>query len=272
MARGNLMAIVRFKRIRLAVAVAILGSCSFAQNQDASDAHADKKWLLCDIDWIFTPYDVGSDFSVTLLFHQTPVSGIRVVLTPSGELTDASGHKRVPVTAVTDTTGTAHFLAVPRGKYNAGADNGLQFPSNEVTVHGAGDGDFEAEIEIEWPLEPLPVRTLRGRLLAPGVGDKLDRPLRSATVNLVELRSSRVVETQRTIEDGSYEFFTVEPGLYVVRVIPPAKDKKAKELSGDLAIELDADAHEPTIPDLKVLQSECSGVQVLRETKPAQSE
>jgi hypothetical protein len=272
MARGNPMAIVRFKRIRLAVAIAILSSCSFAQNQDANDAQTHKKWLLCDIDWIFTPYDVGSDFSVTLSFHQTPVSGIRVVLTPGGELADASGHNRVPVTAVTDSSGTAHFLAVPRGKYSGGAENGLQFPSNEVTVHGAGDGNFAAEIEIEWPLEPLPVRALRGRFLAPGVGDKPDHPLQSATVNLVDLRSSRVLETQRTIEDGSYEFSTIEPGLFVVRVIPPTKEKKTKELSGDLAVELDPAARESTIPELKILQSECAGVQLLRETKPGQWE
>jgi len=271
-AHSDRMVRVGFNSVGLAVALAILGGCSFAQNQGLPEVQPQRKWLVCDVDWIFTPYDVGTDFSVKLSYHQQPLPGIRVVITPSGELRDAGGRLRVPVTAMTDSSGTAHFLAVTLGKYNAEAKNGLDFPSNEVTVHGAGEGDFDAAIEIRWPLEPLPVRTLRGRLLAPGEGDKPDRPFRSATVNLVDLRSSRVVETQRTLEDGSYEFSTVEPGLFVVRVIPPTKDKQTKELSGDLAVELDPVAEEPTIPELKVLQSECAGVQLLRQTKPGQWE
>jgi hypothetical protein len=248
------MATLTMSAVRLAVAVAALTTLSFAQNQDANDAHA-QFGRQCDVSWLFTPYDVGRDFSVKLSYHQAPLPRIRVVL-------EANDYGKASVTAMTDSSGTAHFLAVPPGKYSAGAKNGLQFPSNEVTVHA--DGDFDSEIEIEWPVVPLPVRSFRGRLLAPGEGDEPDRPLRFATVNLVDLRSSRVVETQRTIEDGSYEFATVEPGLYVVRVIPPAKDKKTMELSGDLAVELDAAAKEPTIPELKVLQSECATVQLLR--------
>jgi hypothetical protein len=264
MTPGNLMTIVRSSPIRLAVAVVIICSCSLAQDQDSNDGHAKRKWLLCDLDWIFTSYDVNSDFSIKLSFRQAPLRGIRVVLTPSGELVDAGGHSRTPVTAVTDSSGTAHFLAVPTGKYNAGARNGLFFPSNEVTVHA--DGDFDQEIEIEWPLEPLPVRALRGKLIAPGAGADPDRPLQSATVQLVDLHSSRVVKTQRTLADGSYEFSTIEPGLYVVRVIPPAESKKKKPATGDLAVELDPAAQESTIPEMKVLQSECAGVQLLRKT------
>ena len=114
-------------------------------------------------------------------------------------------------------------------------------------------------------MDPLPVRTLRSRLVAPGEGADTDRPLRSATVALVDLRSSRVVETQQTAEDGSYQFSTIEPGLYVVRVTPPVKDKKTKPISGDIAVELDPAARESAIPELKVEQSDCSGVQLLRK-------
>jgi hypothetical protein len=262
MTPGNLMTIVRSNPIRLAVAVAIACGCSFSQDQGSSVAPAYRKWLVCDVDWIFTPYDVASDFSVNLSFRQAPLPGIRVVLTPTGESTDASGHRRVPVTAVTDSSGTAHFLAVPAGKYDAGAKNGLFFPSNEVTVHT--EGDFDHEIGIQWPLETLPIRTVRGKLIARGDGAAADRPLQSATVQLLDLRSSRVLETQHTIADGSYEFSTLEPGLYVFRVIPPAKNNKTEPASGDLAIELDPAAQESTIPEMKVLRSDCAGVQLLR--------
>jgi hypothetical protein len=159
MTRGNPMAIVRSNAIRLAVVAAIVCGCSFAQDQDSSVVPAKSKWLACSIDWIFTPYDVGSDFSVKLSFHQAPIPGIRVVLTPSGE--DATDTFRDPVTAVTDSSGTAHFLAVPTGKYIAWAKTGLFFPSNEVTVHAAGD--FDNEIAIRWPLETLSGRAGPGQ-------------------------------------------------------------------------------------------------------------
>jgi hypothetical protein len=263
MALGNPMTIVRSSAVRLAVAAAIFCGCSLAQDQDPSDAHAELE-RLCSFDRLLTPYDVSSDFSVALSFRQAPLPGIRVVLTPTGESTDAIGHSRVPVTAVTDSSGTAHFLAVPAGTYDAGAKNGLFFSSNEVSVHA--DGDFDNEIEIEWPLETLPVRALRGKLIAPGAASETDRPLQSATVQLVDLRSSRVLETQHAISDGSYEFSTIEPGLYVVRVIPPTKDKKTNPARGDLAVELDPTAQESTIPEMKVLQSDCAGVELLRRT------
>jgi hypothetical protein len=263
------MTFVRFNPIRLAVAVAIVCGCSFAQTQDSSDAHPKRRWLVCDFDLIFTPYDVGSDFSVKLSFRQAPLSEIPVVLTPSGELLDATEHRRVKVTAVTDSNGTAHFFAVPSGKYIARAKHGLLFPSNEVTVHT--DGDFDNEIEIEWPLAPLPVRALRGKLMVPGEGAEADHPLQSAMVQLVDLRSSRIMETGHAIADGSYEFSTIKSDLYVVRVIPP-NDKKTEPASGDLAVELDPAAQKSTIPELKVLQSDCAGVQLLRATAEDRSE
>jgi hypothetical protein len=266
MAHSSAMARFTLGAVRLAVAVAALATSSFAQNQGVNDAHTDnKKWLLCDADWIFTPYDVGPDFSVTLSFRQAALPGILVILTPGGQLVDAGGKRGAPVTAMTDSSGTAHFLGVQPGKYTAAAKNGLAFPSNEVTVHAGGD--FESEITIEWPLDSVavPVRTLHGKLIMAGEETDLNPPLRLATVKLVDLRSSRVIETQRTIEDGSYEFSTIEPGLYVVRITPPVKDKKTKSMSGDLAVELDPAAAESTIPELKVQQSDCAGVQLLRK-------
>lgn len=107
---------------------------------------------------------------------------------------------------------------------------------------------------------PRPAR----KLIAPGEAAGADRPLRQATVKLLDLRSSRVIETTPALDDGSYKFSTVEPGLYVLRVVPPAKDKKTEPASGDLAVELDPVAEESTIPEMKVLQSDCYGVQLSR--------
>ena len=174
---------------------------------------------------------------------------------------------------MTDSSGTAHFLAVPAGKYDASAKNGLFFPSNEVTVHA--DGDFDREIEIEWPLdlEELPVRALRGKLIVPGEAGEPDRPLQHATVKLLDLRSSRLIETTRTLDNGSYQFSTSEPGLYVVvQVIPPAKGNKKESASGDLAVELDPTTRESTIAEMEVQQSDCAGVQLLPRTAKNQQD
>ena len=249
------MFIARFN-IVLAVAVASLSGCAFAQQQDSPEPHY--KWLECDVDWIFTPYDVGRDFSVKLWFKKAPLSDIQITLTPTGEPTKASKRVRTLITAVTDSSGTAHFSRVPLGKYTMGAEDGLDFPPNELTVHIKGD----EKIEVEWPVLPLPVRALRGKLITQAEETAVELPLQPATVELLDLRTSKVLETQSTIGDGSYEFSTIEPGLYAVRVIPPSTDQKYTPPSGDIPVELDPAAKQATIGDRKVVESECYGVQL----------
>jgi hypothetical protein len=254
------MSIVRLNAA-VAVAVLILGISSFAQ-EEGSNAHPKRRWLECDVSWLFTHHDVGSDFSLKVSFHQAPLSGLRVALARGGMLVDQGQPSGLVATAVTDSSGTARFSAVPAGKYTPVERDGLLFPDDEIEVHA--DADLNGEIGIEWPLNSRPVRTLHGTLLTTVEGSSSDRPLQSAAVMLMDLRSSRVLETQHTIADGSYEFSTTEPGLYVVRVTPPAKDKKTKPQSRDIAIELDPAAQESAIPDMKVQQSDCNGVQLLR--------
>jgi hypothetical protein len=255
------MVMVRCNAIRLVVTIAILGSCSFAKGQDANvPAEFDR---LCFFSRLSTPYDVDRRFSVKLSYHQASIPDIEVTLTPIGDVKNASGHLRASISALTDSSGTARFVDAPSGKYTLGTKNGLVFPSNVLTVHAKGH--FHNEIAIRWPLDPLPVRTLRGKLITQAEETDVERPLQPATVELVDLRSSRVLEVQGTIGDGSYEFSTLEPGLYVIRVIPPAKDEKAPPVSGNLAVELDPAAQEATIPEMKVEQSDCAGVQLLRK-------
>ena len=79
------MASLRFNAVSLVVAVTIVCGCSFAQDQESNVAPAEFEHL-CVLSWLSTPYDVGTDFSVTLSFRQAPLPGIRVVLTPTGEI------------------------------------------------------------------------------------------------------------------------------------------------------------------------------------------
>jgi len=245
--------------------MAILGGISFAQDEGSTDPNAEFD-RLCFYDRLVTPYDVSHDFSVKLSYHHALIPNTLVTLIPSREVKDADGYFGAPLSALTDSSGTAHFSAVPSGKYTIGAQDGLEFPSNELTVHGKGH--FDKKIAIEWPLFPLPVRTLSGKLITTSKETDGELPLQPGTVELVDLRSSKVLETQSTIGDGSYEFSTLEPGVYVVRVIPPTKDEKKTATSGDIVIELDTAAKASAIPKMKVVQSECAGVQLFRETKP----
>jgi len=251
--------------IRLAFVLAALTGFSFAQDQDVNDVPASyKKWLTCDIFWASTPYDVSRDFAVKLAYRQAPVPEVHVTLTPRGEVRDANGRPRGPISAATDSSGTARFVAVPSGEYTVGAKDGLVFPSNELTVHARGH--FDNEIAIRWPLDPLPVRTLSGKLITQAEETDAEVPLQPAIVELVDLRSSKVLETQNTIGDGSYEFSTLEPGLYVIRVTPaPPRVEKTTPTSGGIAIEVDPAAEESAIPKLRVLQSDCFGVQLFRK-------
>ncbi len=204
---------------------------------------------------------MGSDFSLRLSFHELPLSGIRVALGRDGTL-EAGEPNGFAATAVTDSSGTARFSGIPAGKYTTTEKDGLLFPDDEIEVH-AGTGPGE-EILMKWPLGSLPVRTLRGKLITQAGESDMEHPLQSATVELLDLRSSRVLETLATIADGSYDFSTVQPGLYVLRIAPPDRGKRKRPNSRELAIELDPAARESTIPELKVEQSECSGVQILR--------
>lgn len=259
---GGSMALGRPNSFCLVVAIAMLTVCCCAQNQD-STATTNSKWLRCDVDWMFTPYDVGSDFSMRFSFRQSPLRGIRIELNPTEGSANSDGSGTRTVTAVTDSSGTAHFLSVPAGVYTAGAKDGLFFPSNEITVHA--DGDFDSEITMEWPLEPIPIRVLRGKLTTSTAGNKTNHPLRAATVELVGVYSSKVIEQQHIRADGSYEFSTVEPGLYALRVTPPYQNRRKEPQSGELAIELDLAARKSTIPDINVVQSDYNGVQLFHE-------
>jgi hypothetical protein len=259
------MASVRLKIVQLAFAVGLLGTFSFAQTQDLNDAHVKVKWLDCDVSWIFTHQDVGSDFSLRISFHDVPLPGVRLSLARGGILANAGESTGFLADAVTDASGIARFFAVPPGKYSAVEEDGLFFPYEEIEVHA--DADLGEEIAMQWPLSSLPVRTLRGRLITSGVKTGVELPLSSATVDLLELRSSRVIETQTTEADGSYLFSTVEPGLYVVRITHADEDKKQTKVSADLSVELNPAARESTIPELKVVQSDCAGVQLLRRVE-----
>ena len=239
-----------------ALAVTILTFLAQGQTQESSRPY---KWLDRDIDWIFSEPIVGPDFLLKVSFHGAPVVGTPIVLNRQ------RGTGEVP-TAKTDARGIAHFRAVPKGKYYANSRDGLLFPSRSFEIEVKPEHTPRERIEIEWPGDSIPVRVLRGRF---SISDELSSPeipLRNATVELRDLRTSRLIESVHTDANGDYEFVTKDSGLYALRLTLP-KNGEAGSEHHDLAVELDPTADENSIPQMKAVQSECAGLQLFRRSQ-----
>jgi len=148
------------KMWQLGTTVAILSCAACAQEQELSQPY--KKWLLCDVDFLFTTETVGPDFSVRLFSEQAPPAGVRLKLVRGGTEWKP-GDGRVVATAKTDSTGVAQFLAIHAGNYHPRIEDGLLFPNNEFIEVESGHRSGE-EVRVYWPGESTKVRALRGRL------------------------------------------------------------------------------------------------------------
>lgn len=245
------MTLGKFGAILLAT-VAALAACGQSQVEGAG-----RKWLNCDVDWIFTSATVGHDFSMTLLFGDAPVQGTRLVLARR----DGPIYGLVLASVETDSTGTAHFVAIPSGTYTVSVAGGLLFSKPEIQV--ANRGKLDSRLMLDWPPKVVPTRALLGRLTTSEEVSVGPVPLPRASVELLDLRTSRLIEAVQTDDNGVYEFSTTEPGLYALRVHRPAIGQ-IESGTGDLAVELDPAAGEVAVPEIKVLQSECSGVRLFQ--------
>jgi hypothetical protein len=245
---------------RFGFLIAVLACGSYAQKQELSRPY--KKWLFCDVDFLFSQETVGADFSLKVSFKEAPVAWARMSLVRGG-VEWKPGDGEVVATAETDSTGTAEFSAIAPGSYTPRAEDGLLFPGNEFIHVKAGLRPGEA-VKVFWPGLTMAVRSLRGRLTTSREASDEGVPWRDGDVELLELHTGRLIESTHTYGDGSYGFATEEPGLYVFRVTMPARKKGNMSESHDLAVELDPSAKEGAIPEMKVIWSECEGVQLLR--------
>lgn len=234
----------------------ILASLARAQEQVDLEKEFDR---LCMIDWLYTEEELGPDFSLQILFHDAPVTGARIELEHDG---------KVIATARTNSRGLADFSAIPVGEYHPQAADGLVFPLGRLVIKVVANHRLGERAKLEWPAETISVRTLSGRLTTSENVDDPSTPLHDIKVELLELRTGKLIESARTNTDGLYDFSQTKPGLYALRVTPKPLSDKDKPQSHDIAVELDPQALEGMIPEMKVLQSECAGVQLFREESP----
>jgi hypothetical protein len=234
----------------------VVGFCctANAQGQELNEAY--KKWLICDVDWIFSEETVGPSFSLKTSFRGTPVTGARITLNKDG---------KVAATVTTNQKGVARFVSIPPGKYDPQSPDGLLFPTGRLVIevkpkHASGE-----RVSLDWPNSSLAYRFLRGRFTTSEEVSDPEIPLRNTIVELRDVYTGRLIESGSTDANGDYQFSTTTPGLYALRLVLPKKGQAGVE-NRDLAVELDPSAKEYSIPEMKVVQSDCYGVELLRRS------
>ena len=241
---------IKATQIPLAIAFAILSHLVYGQEKVVNESY--KKWPSCDVDWIFSEEEVGSDYSLKVSFRGTPVTGSRITL---NKAINASGDG-VVATAKTDSRGIAHFRAIPKGSYYLEPTDGLLFRSGIQLIKVETEHARGEHVKVDWPSNALAARNLRGRLSVSDEPSGPEIPLRKAIVELRDVYTARLIETEATDANGDYEFATTTPRVYALRLILPEKNGSGTE-TRDLAIELDPAAEEISIPGMKVVQSDC---------------
>ena len=199
-------------------AVLVLGCSLQVGAQDHGEAH--RRWLPCDVSWAVGDHDHTSpDFTVRVHYRQQPVASVKVRLT-SEEAEGQAADGRVVATADTDSDGNAHFFAIPPGLYEARVDAGLQAPRRDVEVEARLRRP--AAVDLEWPSWPIVAQTAQGKISVWAQPlpeqDAVRRPFPFVDVELLDLRTARLLAVSRTDEGGNYVFPGVGDGLYVLRV------------------------------------------------------
>ena len=226
------------------------------------------KWRTCDVVHIISDtqhvalaQDESPNFTVRILFHEQPISGVKVAL--ANREPDQAGAYTV-ATGVTDSDGVAHFLAIPPGTYQAHVEGGLLAQSEEIVIEPGNTRSNE--VHLEWPPAAIATQAVRGQISSWQRATPQSRsnllPLAHVLVQLLDLRTAKLLASTHTSTAGYYEFSDVGEGLYVVRI----SEHPDPSINGyDKAVEVTRDAIRESLPSLVV----DDGCQLLSELPDA---
>lgn len=226
----------------------ILFACTAAHAQvDASDGDL---WPNCTARWLISAqHHVGAHFSVRVAFRGQPIAGAKVSIASEEPLPNDPS-RSVIATRRTDADGVAHFFGIPAGTYQAHVDEGLLAPSEEIVV--GADSTASDEVAIEWPASPIVTQSVRGEVTSWQKDSPQNRsrllPLKNVLIQLLDLRTGKVLAGTHTSDDGYYEFPKFGDGLYVVRV---NETQDPSPNSNDEAVEVAASAPAEHMPGLE---------------------
>jgi hypothetical protein len=238
----------------------LLGIALFAAAAGAGmEAHAqtrpqdEHRWLRCDVDWLFSIHNTGPNFTVNVSFHNNPVSSVRILLARKDTQPDERAWAIV-ATSETDSRGIGRFFAIPPGKYEAWVEEELLTPASEEIDVTANNEDPD-EINFEWPGSSLTARNLRGRLTLSNKSNKEPAPLQNVLVQVLDLRTAKLLASTHTNSEGYYELPSQDPGLYAVRINEDQDDLSSH--TDDMAVEIKTNAIEENIPVIKLAVTDC---------------
>jgi hypothetical protein len=230
-----------------ALLIAAIGLLGFAVHAQTDVQH--KNWLECDVDWIYNTYASGPNFTVKVLFHDAPVSSVKVVLARQGSRPD-----EIVATSRTNTRGIARFSGISSGKYRISPDQELLSPIGEEIEIDA-KSNAKTEIKFQWPVKSVVARDLRGVLLASDESEEAALPLPYVSVQLFDLRRGSLIARTNTDGEGHFEFPSFGDDLYVVRL---NEDEYADSEHQDMAVEIKSNAAGEEIPTMKIVRSGCT--------------
>ncbi|HKV80520.1 MAG TPA: hypothetical protein VJP02_20385 [Candidatus Sulfotelmatobacter sp.] len=247
--------------------LALIGSRT--DGQVNADATPYRRWLLCDIGWLIGEhYRTASDFAVRLAYRSQVVPSTKIVLMIKRDKSNRSAG-RVVATAETDADGVAHFFAIPPGRYEAHPDGELLVSYEEVEVEANRTAKEGESLQIEWPVWSTVIQSVQGTMTvwdySEANGEAGRSPLRNVQLELLDLRSAKLLGLTFTDELGRYAFPSIPDGLYVLRV--DANPANVHEY--ERAVEVSAMAKRQNMPGLQVDKVCGNGLEEVVENKKA---
>ena len=205
----------RLFAMRTAILLATVLSILMDTQSLRSQEPVQQSMLDCFVDYIFTNYIVGPDFTVTVESKLKPVSQLKVVLENGvGEAVPES--KVVKIVRRTGPNGVARFAGLKAGKYSLRLDELVGPGFGEVTV--VSQPQHADHIVLNWPDIDYSLLNVSGRMIS--FQDRM--PLKGVQVLLLDLPAGREIAQAITDADGHYSLALPKDGVYALRFKPSA--------------------------------------------------
>jgi hypothetical protein len=200
-------------------------------------------------EWAGPPVrSVNSNFVVTVTAGGKPMAGVSVEIYQPGQ----RPVRREPVvSALTDSRGTAGFQGLTRGYYRVFTKH-VGMGGEPGALRVVDDGSGQSTVNLRWPWHGIvEVRKVSG-VFGKGKGQE---PLAGANVTLTEVGSGLLVRSTSTDNIGKFALDPVSPGLYVLHVAEPDKERVRYPIEGSIAVEVAPNAENPELPRFGLIRA-----------------
>ena len=200
-------------------------------------------------EWAAPPAQiVNSNFVVTVTAGGRPMAGVSVEIYQPGQ---RPAHREPVVSALTDGRGMADFQGFTRGYYRVFTKH-VGMGGEPGALRVVDDGSGQSTVNLRWPWHGVvEVRNVSG-VFGKGKGQE---PLAGANVTLTEVGSGLLLRSTSTDNIGKFAFEPVSPGLYILHVTEPDKERVRYSIEGSIAVEVAPNAENPELPRFGLIQT-----------------